>query len=146
MLLLRLPISTPLVWNFCCWDADVPQHERSPRNSCFRRLLVSLRNDNWGSEVAKKFHTDDVLPFRYASDWMRQIFNQSEALPDLGNDMSFCRKTSDQWVAACSLSVSCSLGISFTGQVKPELQPDWSSSCCFNILIFWQAPTHTHHR
>ena len=45
-------------------------------------------------EVAQKFHTDDVfIPLRSASDWMKQIFNQSEALPDLGNTMSFYRET-----------------------------------------------------
>ena len=46
-------------------------------------------------EVAQKFHTDDVLPLRSASDWMKQIFNQSEALPDLVNIMSFYTETSD---------------------------------------------------
>ena len=56
-------------------------------------------------EVAQKFHTDDVLPLRSASDWMKQIFNQSEALPDLGNNMSFYRET----LVACSSNVSYSL-------------------------------------
>ena len=36
---------------------------------------------------------------------MKQIFNQSEALPDLGNNMSFYRET----LVACSSNVSYSL-------------------------------------
>ena len=53
----------------------------------------------------QKFHTYDVLLSRSgsASDWMKQIFNQSEACqmhyPDLGDDTSsvwnFCARSSD---------------------------------------------------
>ena len=42
--------------------------------------LVSSRRDVWETERAQKFHTDDVWRVGSASNWMKQIFNQSEAL------------------------------------------------------------------
>ena len=82
-------------------------------------------------EAAQKFHTNDVLPLRSASDWMKQICNQSEALPYLGNNMSLCGKTSE-WQHVHQMSAILSGYASFTGQLKPELHPDWSSSSWFN--------------
>ena len=82
-------------------------------------------------EAAQKFHTDDVLPLRSASDWMKQICNQSEALPYLGNNMSLCGETSE-WQHVHQMSAILSGYASFTGQLKPELHPDWSSSSWFN--------------
>ena len=94
-------------------------------------------------EAAQEFHTDDVLPLRSASDWMKQIFNQSEALPYLGNNMSFCGETSE-WQHVHQMSAILSGYASFTGQVKPELHPGWSSSSWFNSNFFDKHPHLLH--
>ena len=62
---------------------------------------------------------------------MKRIFNQSEALPDKGNNISFYMETSD-WQHVHQMSAVLTGKASFTGQVKPELHPDWSSSGWFN--------------